>query len=91
MKIDAHIVNEIEFGYGLFGRIEKGGAFQIVRAAGGREPMEDNRVNVHISGRVVFFKSINRDQDVTRSAFKPMASNTSVQDAVTLLNVPLTP
>ena len=39
-------------------------------------------LNVHISGRVVFFKSINRDQDVTRSAFKPMPSNTSVQDAV---------
>jgi len=48
-------------------------------------------LNVHISGRVVFFKSINRDQDLTRSAFKPMPSNTSVQDAVTLLRGPLTP
>jgi hypothetical protein len=43
-------------------------------------------LNVHISGRVVFFKSINRDQDLTRSAFKPMPSNTSVKDAVDLLN-----
>src|SRR5271154_2396810 len=31
VKIDAQIVNEIEFGYGFFGRIEKGGRFQIVR------------------------------------------------------------
>jgi hypothetical protein len=85
-KIDAHIVNEIEFGYGFFGRIEKGGRFQIVR-----QPVAENRwktttLNVHISGRVVFFKSINRDQDMTRSAFKPMPSNTSVQQAVDLLN-----
>jgi hypothetical protein len=43
-------------------------------------------LNVHISGRVVFFKSINRDQELTRSAFKPMPSNTSVQQAVDLLN-----
>jgi len=41
-KIDAHIVNEIEFGYGFFGRIEKGGRFQIVRQpvlrTDGRQP-----------------------------------------------------
>ena len=91
VKIDAHILNEIDFGYGLFGRIEKGGRFQIVR-----EPVAENRwkttmLNVHISGRVVFFKSINRDQDVKRSAFRPMPSNTSVKDAVTLLNGTLTP
>jgi hypothetical protein len=48
-------------------------------------------LNVHISGRVVFFKSIDRDQDVLRSAFKPLPPNASVQDAVTLLNAPITP
>ena len=91
VKIDAHIVNEIEFGYGLFGRIEKGGTFQIVRAQVAANRWKTTTLNVHISGRVVFFKSINRDQDVTRSAFKPMPPNTSVQDAVTLLNAPPTP
>ena len=35
---------------------------------------------------IVFFKAINRDQDVPRSGFKPMPSNTSVKDAVDLLN-----
>jgi hypothetical protein len=91
VKIDAHIVNEIEFGYGFFGRIEKGGHFQIVRTQVAASRWKTTVLNVHISGRVVFFKSINRDQDVSRSAFKPLASNTSVQDAVTLLNAPLTP
>ncbi len=91
VKIDAHILNEIDFGYGLLGRIEKGGRFQIAR-----DPVSENRwkttmLNVHISGRVVFFKSINRDQDVTRSAFKPMPPNTSVRDAVALLNETLNP
>jgi hypothetical protein len=85
VKIDAHIVNEIEFGYGFFGRIEKGGHFQIVRAQVAANRWKTTVLNVHISGRVVFFKSINRDQDVTRSAFKPLASNTSVKEAVDLL------
>jgi hypothetical protein len=86
VKIDAHIVNEIEFGYGFFGRIEKGGHFQIVRAQVAANRWKTTVLNVHISGRVVFFKSINRDQDVTRSAFKPLASDTSVKAAVHLLN-----
>jgi len=91
VKIDAHIVNEIEFGYGFFGRIEKGGRFQIVRGQVVPNRWKTTVLNVHISGRVVFFKSINRDQDVTRSAFKPLPTNTSVQDGVTLLNAFLTP
>jgi hypothetical protein len=91
VKIDAHILNEIDFGYGLLGRIEKGGHFVIVRGPVAESRWKTTVLNVHISGRVVFLKSINRDQDVTRSAFKPMPSNTSVQEAVTLLNGPLTP
>jgi hypothetical protein len=91
VKIDAHILNEIDFGYGLFGRIEKGGRFQIVRERVAENRWKTTVLNVHISGRVVFFKSINRDQDVKRSAFKPMPSNTSVKDAVALLNGTLTP
>ncbi len=91
VKIDAHIVDEIEFGYGFFGRIEKGGAFQIVRSQVAANRWKTTVLNVHISGRVVFFKAINRDQDLTRSAFKPLAPDTSVQDAVNLLNEPLTP
>ena len=61
VKIDAHIVTEIDFGYGLLGKIEKGGTFQIereqsVETAAGRPRLLD----VHISGRVVFFKAITR-------------------------------
>jgi len=90
-KVDAHILNEIDFGYGLLGRIEKGGRFQIARDPVYQSRGKTTMLNVHISGRVVFFKSINRDQDLKRSAFRPMPSNTSVKDAVTLLNGTLTP
>ncbi|MGB8539821.1 MAG: hypothetical protein WCD57_25580 [Acidobacteriaceae bacterium] len=91
VKIDAHILNEIDFGYGLLGRIEKGGHFQIARERVAENRWKTTMLNVHISGRVVFFKSINRDQDLKRSAFRPMPSNTSVKDAVTLVNATPSP
>ena len=85
-KLDGHIVNEIDFGYGLLGRIEKGGSFQIRRDQVAEKRWKTTLVDVHISGRIVFFKSINRDQHVVRSAFKPVPSTTSVKDAVAMLN-----
>ena len=85
VKIDAHIVSDIDFGFGLLGRIEKGGNFQIERA-----PVEGGRwkttlLDVHISGHVILFKSINKDQHVVRSDFRPEPPDTTVQAAVAQL------
>jgi len=91
VKIDAHIINEIDFGYGLLGRIEKGGNFQIRR-----EPVAGNRwktslLDVHVSGRIVFFKTINKEQHEVRSNFQPVPPDTSVSAAVALLDTITTP
>jgi hypothetical protein len=91
VKIDAHIVSEIDFGFGLLGKIEKGGSFQIERALVDGVRWKTTLLDVHISGRVVLFKSINRDQHVVRSAFQPVPSDTSVQAAVALLDAARAP
>jgi hypothetical protein len=84
--IDGHIESEIDFGYGLLGKIEKGGTFLIGRAPTGDERWKTTRVNVHVSGRIIFFKDISKDQDEKRSEFKPVAEDMSVQNAVSILN-----
>jgi hypothetical protein len=91
VKIDAHIDNEIDFGYGFLGKIEKGGSFEIDRQLIAGVRWKTTVINVHISGRVIFFKSINKNQDVTRSAFQPVPANTTVADAVALLDQESTP
>jgi hypothetical protein len=91
VSIDAHVVNEIDFGYGLLGKIEKGGSFQINRELIAGARWKTVLLNIHLSGRVIFFKSINKDQDVTRSAFQPVPANTTIEDAVALLDKEFTP
>jgi hypothetical protein len=86
VKIDAHIVNDIDFGYGLLGRIEKGGSFQIERQRVSESRWKTSLLDVHISGRIVFFKSINKDQHEMRSDFEPVSSDMDVPGAVTILN-----
>jgi hypothetical protein len=91
VKLDGHITNQIDFGFGLLGKIEKGGTFQI-----GREQVSDTRwktslLDVHISGRIVFFKAISKDQHEVRSAYKPVQADLSVQDAVAMLDATTAP
>jgi hypothetical protein len=89
--INAHVVNEIDFGYGFLGKIEKGGSFEIHRELIAGIRWKTTVLNVHLSGRVIFFKSINKDQDVTRSGFQAVPANTTVEDAVALLDKEITP
>ncbi len=91
VKIDAHILTEIDFGYGLLGRVEKGGRFQIERQQVVENRWKTSVLDVHISGRVVFFKSINKDQREVRSNFKPVPSDLGVPGAVALLNAMKSP
>ena len=91
VKIDAHIVTEIDFGYGLLGRVEKGGTFQIEREQVAENRWKTSLLDVHISGCVVLFKTISKDQREARSNFQPVSSDLSVPGAVTLLNAVTVP
>jgi len=91
VKIDGRIDSEIDFGYGLFGRIEKGGTFVIGREQVAPTRWKTSLLDVHVSGRIVFFKTISKDQHELRSGFQPVALNFSVQDAVALLDTKTAP
>jgi len=85
VKLDAHIFAEVDFGFGLLGRIDKGGNFQIGREQVGRTRWKTVLVDVHISGRMVLFKTISKDQHVVRSDFRPVPSSLGVPGAVAML------
>ena len=86
VKIDGHFDNEVDFGFGLLGKIEKGGTFQVGRERTGSQRWKTSQLDIHVSGRIILLKSIGKDERVVRSHFQPVAPATSVQDAVNLLN-----
>ena len=91
VKIDAHIMTEIDFGFGLLGRIEKGGRFQIERQQVAENRWKTSLLDVHISGRIVLFKDISKDQREVRSDFHLVSSDLGVPGAVALLNAMTVP
>ena len=70
-SIKGTLLDDVTFGWGLLGRLRKGGSFYVVRkqVAPGHWQMVTS--NVHINGHALFFKSIGSDEDETRTDFKP--------------------
>jgi hypothetical protein len=86
VRLDGRLIHPIDFGFGLLGRIEQGGTFTIEREAVSATHWKTSRVGIHVSGHIVLFKSISRQQDEARSDFRPLPENTTLKDAVDLLD-----
>jgi len=83
-KVVGQLVNRVEFGYGLLGRIDSGN-MEFGRVEVGPQQWKTAFINIHFSGRVVLFKTISKDQYERRSDFRLVASDLSLSDAKDLL------
>jgi hypothetical protein len=80
------VIEQIDFGYGLLGHVDKGGHFEIHREQVGPTHWKTDLVDVHVSGRVVLFKSVSKDHYETRSQFQPVETTISLTEARHLLD-----
>jgi hypothetical protein len=84
-KLSGRLINRVEFGYGLFGHIDNGGTIEIGRSEVGPSQWKTALINIQLSGRLVFFKTINKQQYETRSDFRPVSGDLSLLEASQLL------
>jgi hypothetical protein len=80
------VTNRVDFGYGLLGHLDQGGRFEL-----GRQPVNATHwktalIDVHLSGKVIFFKSISREQWEQRTNFQPVAQTITFEQAKSLLD-----
>ncbi len=85
VRISGHYIEDVEFGYGFLGRIDKGGTFEVAREPVTATHWKTSLVDVHVSARLVLFKTISKQQREVRSDFHPVPKDTTLQGAVTLL------
>jgi hypothetical protein len=83
-KVTGHLVNRVEFGYGLLGRIDSG-TVELGRVEVGPLLWKTAFINIHFSGRVAIFKTISKDQYERRSDFRAVASDLSLSGGKDLL------
>jgi hypothetical protein len=85
VRLDGHLVDDVEFGYGILGKVDKGGTFSIARQAVSPTHWRTRLVDVHVSGRIVLFKSIEKQQHDARWDFHQVPTDLTLAQAVTLL------
>jgi hypothetical protein len=84
-KISGTLIGRVDFGYGLLGHIDQGGTIEIGRVQVSPTRWKTALVNVQLSGRLAFFKTINKQHYETRSGFRVLASSPTLAEAAQLL------
>lgn len=75
------VIHPVEFGWGLFGKIEPGGTFRVVRSQIAPQEWEITQTHVHIQGHILFFKSISQQEDEVTDLYKPTPPGLTLQQA----------
>jgi hypothetical protein len=84
-KFSGRLMNRVEFGYGLLGYIDQGGTIEIGRVRVDTSEWKTTFVNIQLSGRMVLFKTISKQEYETRSDFRAVSSDLSFIAASQLL------
>ena len=85
-RLQGQLVSNVDFGYGLLGRLDKGGTFDMQRVEVATGNWKTRELDVHITGHVILLKSIGKEQDELRSDFHQVPSDLNLQQAEAALN-----
>ncbi len=79
------LTQDVDFGWGLLGKLRKGGTFSIERAEVAPRVWEIVATHVHINGRALLFKSIDQNEDEETTGYKRVPDSLSLEQAFAML------
>lgn len=86
VKLEGRMNDDLNFGFGLLGRVNKGSWFRMDRVQVSPTEWKTNQLEVHISGRAIMFKTIARETSETRGGFTPVPTGMTFAQGVHLLS-----
>jgi hypothetical protein len=79
--IKGELTEDVKFGFGLLGRMKKGGTFEIERRELAPGIWQIAESHVHIEGKAVLFKSIGEEDDEVKTGFRRVAPEMTLEQA----------
>jgi hypothetical protein len=80
------LTQDVKFGFGIFGRLNAGGTFDIERRQVGGGHWQITESHVHIGGKALLFKNIGQQEDEVKTDWKPSPDATLEAAEQTLRN-----
>jgi hypothetical protein len=87
-RMDGTLFEDVTFGWGLLGRLNKGGTFNVVQSNVGDSHWDVVALDVTMSGHAVIFKSINIKQKQRVTDFRRVSNDLTIAQAYQLLVKP---
>jgi hypothetical protein len=84
-KFSGRLMDRVEFAYGILGHINSGGTVEIERMQVAPSQWKTARIEIQISGRLVFFKTISKQEHETRWSYKAVPEDLGLEEASHLL------
>ena len=84
-RVSGELIDRVSFGFGFFGHIDKGGTVEMAREQVGPSHWKTSLINIKMSGRIVFFKTIDKEKHEIRSQFREVSENLTLAQANLLL------
>ncbi len=79
VEMNAKLVKDVDFGWGILGRLYKGGDFLIQQSEIAPDHWDVTHMKLHFTGRVLLFKSLNIQQDESTSNYRQVPEMTVAQ------------
>ncbi len=95
VRLDGKLQENVDFGYGILGRLYKDGWFRLERthvnsgSSSGAGDWKTQRLEVHMAGRAMLFKTIAHETSEVRGGFTPVPSGLTLQEAASMIRQPL--
>lgn len=79
------LIQSVEFGWGLLGKLQQGGTFWVVRSEVAPGEWQITQTHVHIQGHALLFRTINEQEDDTTGDYHPTPPGTTLSQASAML------
>ncbi len=85
VKMDAHLIADVDFGWGILGRLYKGGTILVEQADVGERHWEATHMRLNLTGKALMFKSLSFKTVEDSSDFQPVPKQLTYKEAVQML------
>ncbi len=84
-RFDAHLISDVDFGWGIVGRLFKGGTILVEQKDVGDGHWETVNMKLNLNGKILMMKGLNIQTLEQGSGYQPVPPGTRIREAVTLL------
>jgi hypothetical protein len=87
-RLDGRVGENVDFGFGILGRLYKGGWFKLMRTQVSPTDWKTAQLEVHVSIRALLVKTFARETSERRGGFEPVPVDLTLAQAMRLLAPP---